>query len=172
MGIQGQTKPKNLLPIVNPEELNKKQFPIVQWSPSGHVVSLKISQYQNVTNIKIQPQESVVSLPKHFLDFPGVLIRNKTKSKSIKPWLDETISFIDGDSAYDVDGKVLWNVLNLKIESMDEKPGEITQLSEYASALYDPTELKNLLRLTKQVDLQTTSSSRTTCLLQSWTLRD
>ena len=149
MGIQGQTKPKNLLPIVNPEELDKKQFPIVQWSPSGHVVSLKISQYQNVTNIKIQPQESVVSLPKHFLDFPGVLIRNKTKSKSIKPWLDETISFIDGDSAYDVDGKVLWNVLNQKIESMDEKPGEITQLSEYASALYDPTELKKFIEINK-----------------------
>lgn len=148
-GIQGQSKPKNLLPIVNPEELNKKQFPIVHWSPSGHVVSLKVSQYQNVTNIKIQPQETVVFLPKHFLDFPGVLIRHKTKPKAIKPWLDETISFIDGDSAYDVDGKVLWNVLNQKIESMDEKHGEITQLSEYASALYDPTELKKFIEMNK-----------------------
>ncbi|KAL6931494.1 hypothetical protein ACO0R3_002959 [Hanseniaspora guilliermondii] len=149
MGIQDQTRSKNVLPIINPEELSKKQFPIVHWSASGHVVSLKVSQYQNATSIKIQPQESVVFLPKHFLDFPGVLIRNKTKPKSLKPWLDETINFINGDSAYDVDGKLLWNVLSQKIESMDEKPGEITQLSAYASALYDPTELIKFIEVNK-----------------------
>lgn len=149
MGIQGQAKPKNLPPLVNPEELNNRQFPIIHWTPSGHVVSLKVSQYQGIINIKIQPQESVVFLPKHFLDFPGVLVRNKTKPKSLKHWLDKTISFINGDSAYDVDGKVLWNVLNQKIESMDEKPDEFTQLSEYASALYDPTELKKFIEINK-----------------------
>ena len=146
---QTSTKPLNALPISNPEELNAKQFPIVHWSASGHVVSLKVSRYQNTANIKIQPQESVVLLPKHFLDFPGILVRGKAKPKTLQPWLDETCQFLNGDSAYDADGKVLWNLLNRKIALMEEKVGDISSFSNYASVLYDQTELDKFIENNK-----------------------
>ena len=134
--IQHQTS----VPYSNPEQLLSRQFPIFQWASNGKILSMKPSQYSGVTNIKISSVKSYVDIPKYFIDFPGPLIRGKTKSKTVSAWLSNTVELINGDSAYDSNGKILWQLIAKKIELMDDKK-MLPKLHEFSAKLFDPTDL-------------------------------
>ncbi|OBA27206.1 hypothetical protein HANVADRAFT_23655, partial [Hanseniaspora valbyensis NRRL Y-1626] len=128
------------VPYSNPEQLLSRQFPIFQWASNGKILSMKPSQYSGVTNIKISSVKSHVDIPKYFIDFPGPLIRGKTKPKTISTWLSNTVELINGDSAYDPNGKILWQLIAKKIELMDDKK-MLPKLHEFSAKLFDPTDL-------------------------------
>ncbi|XBW36418.1 hypothetical protein QEN19_001997 [Hanseniaspora menglaensis] len=124
----------------NSEDLLSRQYPIMKWTASGEILSLKPSLYSNVSQLKISSTKSHLEISKFFTTFPGPIHRNKTKAKPVLAWMLDAIDTITCDSAYDSNGKILWQLLMKKIELNDAKvPG--TGLHNFAENLYDPTEL-------------------------------
>ncbi|CAI5760068.1 unnamed protein product [Candida verbasci] len=77
--------------ITNPEEFNKRQFPIFNWTIGNGTVLV-------MPNKNLHPVISIDSISKYlkdsdlYLNFPGPLIKNKTKKKDIINWLENVSS--------------------------------------------------------------------------------
>ncbi|SSD60905.1 uncharacterized protein SCODWIG_02666 [Saccharomycodes ludwigii] len=125
------------VPIKNPEFLRSRQFPIFHWGQSSKVVYLKpIDNIYQQTEIHIISAKEISKTPSYFNDFPGPLIRKKTKLKDIERWLNTAIEKISQeDSLLEL---CLWKILKIKLS-------DDVKLSDIANILYDSTELSSHL---------------------------
>ncbi|KAG5418485.1 SEC16 [Candida metapsilosis] len=85
-----KTAPK----VVNPEELVHRQFPIFNWSNSQNVAIVRVNKAYNHPVISVEPITNLCNDKDLYINFPGPLVKGKSKKKDILNWLDVTGNYL------------------------------------------------------------------------------
>ncbi|KAK6884827.1 COPII coat assembly protein SEC16 [Candida tropicalis] len=89
--------------VVNPEQLNFRQFPIFSSSVGTKCVTvIPNAMYNNqVPNIVVQPISNILKDKEIYAEFPGPLIKGKSKKKDIEKWLELSSNYLRNSSKFD-----------------------------------------------------------------------
>ncbi|RCK65049.1 COPII coat assembly protein SEC16 [Candida viswanathii] len=89
--------------VANPEQLNFRQFPIFSSSVGNRcAIVIPSNMYNNqVPSIVVQPISNLLKDKEIYAEFPGPLIKGKSKKKDIEKWLELSSNYLRNSSKFD-----------------------------------------------------------------------
>lgn len=107
--------------VQNNTSLEKRQFPIFHWGRSSKIVFAVPSAQgyigngvSRVNEIKICPYDSFLRTENYLKEFPGPLVRGKSKPKEVEKWIDLCLNSFETQGMKEY--SVLCKLLKLKLQ--------------------------------------------------------
>ncbi|KAG7752867.1 hypothetical protein KL911_003598 [Ogataea haglerorum] len=117
--------------VVNPENLVRRQWPLFSFSGSNKVAYLVPSSYgygHHKHNVKIVDGNYVFKNEVLVQQFPGPLVKNKTKKKDVEKWINDKLLSLGADleGPFTSEVHLLWAVMRALVTNIN-KPGDFAQ---------------------------------------------
>ncbi|KAH3661985.1 hypothetical protein OGAPHI_006165 [Ogataea philodendri] len=117
--------------VVNPENLVRRQWPLFSFS-AGNKVAYLIPASDGYGHQKhdVKILDTTVAIGNHSLvqQFPGPLLKNRTKKKDVEKWISDKLVSCGAEleGPFTTDSQILWAVLKVMVANIS-KPGDFVQ---------------------------------------------
>ncbi|KAG7867287.1 hypothetical protein KL918_002726 [Ogataea parapolymorpha] len=117
--------------VVNPENLVRRQWPLFSFSGSNKVAYLIPSSYgygHHKHNVEIIDGNCVFKNELLVQQFPGPLVKNRTKRKDVEKWINDKLLSLGADleGPFTSEVHLLWAVMRALVININ-KPGDFAQ---------------------------------------------
>ncbi|KAG7864310.1 hypothetical protein KL919_000338 [Ogataea angusta] len=125
--------------VVNPENLVRRQWPLFSFSGSNKVAYLIPSSYgygHHKHDVKIIDGNYIFKNEVLVQQFPGPLVKNKTKRKDVEKWINDKLLSLGADleGPFTSEIHLLWAVMRTLVTNIS-KPGDFAQKEYLASVV-------------------------------------